>query len=135
MLTCIERIEYSKATTVVYTQQYPLTLPMVGIGQMSRHNAPCLPILYYCILLLFCIFTSLFLYPCKQRFLAVYKNHPICLTVHISHKRRSFYKNEPILMKLDSVVVYNLRMCMKGDNPGLNNIKEDNCMLGMGDSL
>ena len=30
-------------TTVVYTEEYPITLPMVGTGQMSRLNALCLP--------------------------------------------------------------------------------------------
>ena len=34
--------------------------------------------------------------------------------------------NEPILMKLYSVVVFDLRMCMKGDNPGPKSIKGDN---------
>ena len=33
--------------------------------------------------------------------------------------------DEAILMKLDIVVVYDQRMCMKEDNPG-QNIKEDN---------
>ena len=32
----------------------------------------------------------------------------------------------PILLKLYTVVVYHLRMCMKEDNPGLKNIKGDN---------
>ena len=44
MLNRVESIEFSRATTIVYTQQYPLTLPMVGMGQMSRLNARCLPI-------------------------------------------------------------------------------------------
>ena len=34
--------------------------------------------------------------------------------------------NEPILMKLYSVVVFDLRMCMMGDNPGPKSIKGDN---------
>jgi len=34
VLTRVERTEYSRATTIVYTHEYPLTL--VGIGQMSR---------------------------------------------------------------------------------------------------
>jgi len=36
--------EYSRETTLVYTQEYPLTQSMFGIGQMSRLNARCLPI-------------------------------------------------------------------------------------------
>jgi len=34
--------------------------------------------------------------------------------------------NEPILMKLYTVVVYHLRMCIKEDKSGLNNVKGDN---------
>ena len=29
------RADYSRATTVVCTQEYPITLPLVGIGQIS----------------------------------------------------------------------------------------------------
>jgi len=37
-------------------------------------------------------------------------------------------------MKLNTIFVYDLRMCMKGDNPGLKNdqgrqFKEDNCLF------
>jgi len=32
--------------------------------------------------------------------------------------------DEPIMMKLYTVVVYNLRMCMKEDHPGLNKARE-----------
>jgi len=42
-----ESTEYSQETTLVYTQEYPITLPMVGIGQRSRLNARCLPIEHY----------------------------------------------------------------------------------------
>ena len=44
MLNRVERPEYSQATTLVYTQEYPITLTMVGTGQMSRLNARWLPI-------------------------------------------------------------------------------------------
>ena len=46
MLNRVERPEYSQATTttVVYTQEYLITLTMVGTGQMSRLNARWLPI-------------------------------------------------------------------------------------------
>jgi len=37
----VESTEYSQAMTVVYTHEYPLTLPVDGIGQMSRLNAQC----------------------------------------------------------------------------------------------
>jgi len=40
----VENTEYSRAMTVVYTHEYPITLPMGGTGQMSRLNAHCLPI-------------------------------------------------------------------------------------------
>jgi len=43
VLNRVESTEYSRATTVVYTHEYPITLPMVGTGQMSRLNARCLP--------------------------------------------------------------------------------------------
>jgi len=48
-LNRVENTEYSQATTctVVYTQEYPITLHMVGIGQMSSLNAHCLPIVGY----------------------------------------------------------------------------------------
>jgi len=44
MLNRVESTDYSRATTVVHTHAYPITLHMVGIGQMSRSNARCLPI-------------------------------------------------------------------------------------------
>jgi len=44
VLNQVESTEYSRATTVVYTQEYPITVHTVGIGQMSRLNARCLPI-------------------------------------------------------------------------------------------
>ena len=31
-------------TTVAYTQEHPITMPMVGAGQMPMLNARCLPI-------------------------------------------------------------------------------------------
>ena len=31
---------------------------------------------------------------------------------------------EPILMKLYTVAVYNVKMCIKEDNPGLNYLRE-----------
>ena len=43
-LNRIESTELSRATTVVYTQEYPIILPVVGIGQMSRLNARGLPL-------------------------------------------------------------------------------------------
>ena len=45
MLNQIDSTEYSRATTIVYIQEYPITLSMVGIGRMSRLNARCLPIM------------------------------------------------------------------------------------------
>ena len=44
MFNLAKSTEYSRATTIVYTQEYPITLPMFGTGQMSRHNARCLPL-------------------------------------------------------------------------------------------
>jgi len=44
VLNRVESTEYSRATTVVYTHGYPATQSMDGIGQMSRPNARCLPI-------------------------------------------------------------------------------------------
>jgi len=45
VLNRVESTEYSRATTVVYTQEYPATQSMNGTGQMSRHNAGCLPMI------------------------------------------------------------------------------------------
>ena len=50
----------------------------------------------------------------------------ITLSVHISCKCNSSQIDEPILMKVYTVVLYGLRMYMKEDNPGPNNIKGDN---------
>ena len=44
MLKPIESTDYSRATTVVYTQEYPTTRSMFGISQMSRLTARGLPI-------------------------------------------------------------------------------------------
>jgi len=44
VLNRVESTEYSRATTVVYTHEYPITLAKVGISQTSRLNARCLPI-------------------------------------------------------------------------------------------
>ena len=43
MLNRVEGTEYSRVNTVVYTQKYPITVPMVGIGRMAKLNARCLP--------------------------------------------------------------------------------------------
>jgi len=45
VLNRVERTEYSQATTIVYTHEYPITLPMVGKGQVSRLCARCLYIM------------------------------------------------------------------------------------------
>jgi len=47
VLNRVESIEYSRATTVVYTHEYRIALPMVGISQMSRLNARCLPFIFW----------------------------------------------------------------------------------------
>jgi len=39
----LNRVESTGFFTVVYTQEYPITLPMVGIGQMSMLSIRCLP--------------------------------------------------------------------------------------------
>jgi len=44
----------------------------------------------------------------------------------MSCKCNSSLKDEPIQMNLCTVAVYNLRICMKEDNPGLNYFKGDN---------
>ena len=50
----------------------------------------------------------------------------ICLVSATTPKLR----DRPILMKLYSQVVYNMRMCIKEDNPGLTKIKGDNYLFG-----
>ena len=42
VLKRVESTEYPRATTFVYTQEYPWTLTKDGLGQMSRLNAQCL---------------------------------------------------------------------------------------------
>jgi len=49
VLNRVESTDYSRATTVVYTQEYPTLLPKVEIGQMSRLIARCLPIYNKCV--------------------------------------------------------------------------------------
>jgi len=44
VLKRVESTKFSRATTVVYTQEYPITLPEIGTGQMSMLNARCLHI-------------------------------------------------------------------------------------------
>ena len=44
----------------------------------------------------------------------------------MSYKRISFLTDKQKLIKLFTVAVYNLRMWMKEDNPGLNDFKGDN---------
>jgi len=44
VLNRVESTAFLRETTVVYTNEYPFTLPMVGIGQLARLNASCLPI-------------------------------------------------------------------------------------------
>jgi len=46
VLNRVESTEYSQVNTVVYTQEFPITVPMVGIGRMSRLNARCLPLVH-----------------------------------------------------------------------------------------
>jgi len=57
--------------------------------------------------------------------MGIYRNHPVDLSVNIYCKLNSSLMNEPILMKLYTVVVYNLRMCIKEDNSSLKKIKGD----------
>ena len=49
---------------------------------------------------------------------------PLCLPVHMFHKQNSL-RNELMLMELYLVVVYNLWMCIKEDNPCPKYIKGD----------
>jgi len=51
----------------------------------------------------------------------------------MSCKHNSLIEDELILMKLYIVVVYNLRMCIKEENPGSKCIKGDNyvCCTGV----
>ena len=46
MLNRVESTAFLRETTVVYTNEYPFTLPMVGIGQLSTLNAGCLSIIF-----------------------------------------------------------------------------------------
>ena len=57
-----------------------------------------------------------------KRGFTVYWNHPVQTSIHISCNQ----SDELILMKLCTVVVVNLRMCIKEDNSCPKNIKGDN---------
>ena len=50
--------------------------------------------------------------------------------LRLSCKCSSSLMDEPMLMKLYTVAVYTLRMCMKEDNPGSNYFKGDNKLCG-----
>ena len=47
MLNLVESTKYSRAIIAVHTQGNPITLPVVGIGEISRLNARCLSIVNY----------------------------------------------------------------------------------------
>ena len=75
-----------------------------------------------------------FLYHCQKKlfvccccfclFWGVYRNHPWKL-VHMSSKVNKSLTDWPVLIKLYTVVVYNLRMCMKENNPVRTYFKGD----------
>jgi len=50
----------------------------------------------------------------------------VLLSVQMSCKRNSSLTDEPKMMKLYTVAVYDLKMCMKGDKPGLKYFMADN---------
>ena len=74
--------------------------------------------MFYCTTLLFITLQTCLL--------GVYRNHLVRPSVHMYCKLNFSLMNEPILMKLYTVVVYHLRMCIKEDKSGLNNVKGDN---------
>jgi len=47
VLTRIESTDYPRVTTIVFKQEYPITLTVGGLGQMSRRDVRCLPIMIY----------------------------------------------------------------------------------------
>jgi len=62
-----------------------------------------------------CVSASvIYLYPKETVFGVVYRNHPIRLSIFLV----SATPPKRILMKLHTVVVYSLRMCMKEDDRG-----------------
>ena len=63
-----------------------------------------------------------FMPPAVIVFLGAYRNHPVCR----SCKCNSALTDKPILLKLYTVAVFNLRMCLKEDNPCLDFFKGDN---------
>jgi len=68
------------------------------------------------------------LYSAITKFFGVYRNHPVRLSICLSKFLLSATVTHLylILMKLYIVVVYNLRMCMKVENPSPNIFKGDN---------
>ena len=67
--------------------------------------------------------TTLYLVPStKQRYIGII----VPLSVQLSCECNSFLTDKLILMKLYTAAVYTLKMCIKGDYPGLNYFKGDN---------
>ena len=61
----------------------------------------------------------------QPRFGKGYIGISLSVCLHISRKCNSPIRDCLILMKLYTVVVYDLRMCIEKDSPGLKNIKGD----------
>ena len=55
------------------------------------------------------IVTILLVITLANKVLVVYKNHPLRPPVHMSHKSKYSQMDEPLLISLDTVPVYNLR--------------------------
>ena len=102
VLNRVERTGYSRATTIVYTHEYPLTLAKVETGQMSRLNARCLPIVanIRCIVLqresLFRCYLYIYIYIFfSVRLLSVLRGHSgffiLATTANDLRLRRIFY--------------------------------------------
>ena len=64
--------------------------------------------------------------PRETNFWEVYRNQPVPLPVQLSCKCNSSLTDQPILMKLYTVTVFDMRICRKEDNPGPNYFKGDN---------
>ena len=57
--------------------------------------------------------------PPPNKLLGVYRNYPVPPSVHISSKHSSLTE-KPILMKLYTIAVYDMRICMIEYDSGMN---------------
>ena len=80
---------------------------------------------------LLCVDVMTFVQPLAKFGGVVKKNHPVRLSVSYFNFKSNFsLTDELIPMKVYTVEIYDLRMCLKNYNPCLNHLKVDNQLWG-----